>query len=82
LRFRDPYIDLSPASSTFLCPLGACSTFLDLQIYSICFICSWAFHCQLTMMVLTSEPCKIDFRYEEGKLAPGLPNRFGQEVQD
>jgi hypothetical protein len=80
--FRDPSPDLAPTSSTFFCFPGACSTFFDLQIYSVCLIYSPTFHCQLIMIVLTGEPDKIDFRYETRKLALDLRHRAGQEVQN
>jgi hypothetical protein len=72
-NFRDPYID-PPL------PFRAFSTFFDLQIYSICLICSSIFHYQLLTMALASKPCEIDFRDEQAKLALDLRRRSGREV--
>jgi hypothetical protein len=68
----DPYINLSPDSSTFL----------DLQIYSTCLICSSTLHCQFIMMTLTNEPFEIHFGYEKGKLAFDLRYHSGREEHD
>jgi hypothetical protein len=78
----DPYIDILLASSTFLCLSGACTAFVDLRTWSICLICSSTFNCQLIMITLTNEPCKVNFRSEKGKLARDLQCRPGQELQD
>jgi hypothetical protein len=80
LNVCNPFIDLSSAPSTFLCLSGVCSTFLDLQICSICLICSPTLRCQLLMTPLMSETCEIGFQEAMGKLALDLRRQSGHEV--